>query len=75
MIGKLMASLVTGVLVLAGCAVDQEPAGEGEVETATMAGPKNGSFIAELNGVPIHYEVRGTGPVIRTRSSLRPGIF
>lgn len=28
--------------------------------------PENGSFVAELNGFPIHYEVHGTGPVLMT---------
>ena len=47
-------------LLVLGCAGD---GGEGGGE----AGPlENGTFAAELNGVRIHYEVHGTGPVLMT---------
>lgn len=46
-------------LILLGCAplVAEQPA-ESQLT--------NGSFVAELNGFPIHYEVHGTGPVLMT---------
>ncbi len=50
------------VSLLIGCA---PPAPEPE-EVVQATGVENGSFTADLNGVPIHYEVRGQGPVVMT---------
>ncbi len=49
-------------IALAGCqpeAVDVE-------ESPGQIGLENGSFVAELNGFDIHYEVHGRGPVLMT---------
>lgn len=50
------------VSLLIGCA---PPAPEPE-EVVQATGVENGSFTADLNGVLIHYEVHGQGPVVIT---------
>jgi proline iminopeptidase len=61
---KTMTSIVLflTVTVLAGCA----PAGPPPAEEAAPRGLENGSFMANLNGFDIHYEVHGQGPVLMT---------
>jgi proline iminopeptidase len=51
---------VIGAIVLAGCA----PADSPPVEEPAPQGLENGSFMANLNGFDIHYEVHGHGPVL-----------
>lgn len=53
--------LVLAVIVLVGCAPAEPPAAEPAPE-----GLENGSFMANLNGFDIHYEVHGQGPVLMT---------
>lgn len=59
---KTMKSFVflIGAIVLAGCA----PADSPPVEETVRQGLENGSFVANLNGFDIHYEVHGQGPVL-----------
>ncbi len=57
------------VLVLAAamaCAPGPQGVGGGSSETDPAPGLENGSFVVELEGVPIHYEVHGAGPVLMT---------
>ena len=59
---KTMTSLATvvAVIVLVSCA----PADSPPAEEPPPQGLENGSFIAQLNGFDIHYEVHGQGPVL-----------
>jgi len=42
------------------------PSGEATATTSSGTQLENGSFTADLDGVRIHYEVRGSGPVLMT---------
>jgi len=63
---KSMICVAIGVVVIAvtACA----PAAPPLAEDPTPQGLENGSFIAELNGFDIHYEVHGQGPVLMVLS-------
>jgi proline iminopeptidase len=52
---------ITTFLCLAACSPPPQ-----EAEPAAPAGLANGSFDADLDGFPIHYEVHGEGPVVMT---------
>jgi proline iminopeptidase len=53
--------ICAAVALAAGCGVPSETTSADEPPTAV---PENGSFVAELNGFEIHYEVHGQGPVL-----------
>ena len=59
---RLFATLALTFLI-AGCAGEPPPQA---AEPEAPQGLENGSFTAELNGHRIHYEVRGSGPVLMT---------
>jgi proline iminopeptidase len=62
MIGKALAATLIAFLAL-GCGAHAAP----ELpQPAAGADLENGSFTANLNGRQIHYEVRGSGPVLMT---------
>ncbi len=62
---KLLLALVllAGLVAVAGCRAAPEPAPK---PPKSAAGLENGSFLAKLDGAGIHFEVRGTGPVLMT---------
>ena len=63
----LIASLLVAVAVSAGCAPEERPVAEPKgVPEPEVGGLETGSFRADLNGVEIHYEVHGSGPVLMT---------
>jgi proline iminopeptidase len=57
---QILLPVVAAALLLTGCAPSASP----PVEEPPTAGVENGSFMAELNGFDIHYEVHGQGPVL-----------
>lgn len=57
----LVLALASGLAVGAGCPAPPSP--EAPMKTVRL---ENGSFLANLEGAGIHYEVHGTGPVLMT---------
>ena len=55
-------------LFLSAILVACSPAAPPPEESPSVAGLDNGSFVANLNGFDIHYEVRGQGPVLMVLS-------
>lgn len=53
-------AVVAAAAVLTGCGTQESPPDE----EPAAASRENGSFMAELNGFGIHYEVHGRGPVL-----------
>ncbi|UCF68440.1 MAG: alpha/beta hydrolase [Acidobacteriota bacterium] len=61
---KQLSLAVAAILILASACAPRSPETPGELAEAPLL--ENGSFDVVLDGIAIHYEVHGTGPVLMT---------
>jgi len=59
-------SVVVSCLIVCGTLLGCQPQAVEVEEAPATPGLENGSFVTELNGFDIHYEVHGRGPVLMT---------